>query len=174
MQYKKVVLRCTNMKKAQIQMSENVIVLFLFFILLAFGIVFYSNVHSISTQQTANTAAEGRGLEVAQQVMALPELQCTSNGVEISGCYDEESAIALNAISQDSGYTDHYYSEFGYATISIQELYPTQGGLLVIYNDTKPAKVITPTFVPFVLCNFLDPSGNKQCNFAVLEIETYD
>jgi hypothetical protein len=163
-------------KKAQIQMGENVIILFIFFILLIFAVVFFTKLQSAKVQQTKDIDVTGRGLEIAQKVALLPELQCTKDNAEIfPGCYDEFNLRAIDSLAQEGENTEYYIDLFGFSTISIRKIFPSQQDPLLVYNRTKDDyESIIVTNTPITLCNFLTTSSDKgDCSFAVVRIEVY-
>src|SRR3989344_8041936 len=100
-------------RRSQIQMGENVIIIFIFFILLIFAVVFFMKIQGAKTKQKIDIDVTGRGLQIAQKVAFLPEVQCTKDNAEIfSGCYDKYSIKALDAISGTNENKEFYYDIF--------------------------------------------------------------
>jgi len=165
-----------KMKKSQIQMGENVIILFIFFMLLIFAVVFYTKIQSTKTAQKIETDITGRGLQIAQRIQFLPELQCTKGNTEIfPGCYDEFNIIALDKLARDGLNREYYYGLFGFSRVFINRTFPIQDDNreLFLYNNPKEDWIsITTTNVPLTLCNFI--SGEEDCSFAVLKVEVYN
>ena len=161
-------------KKSQIQMGENVIIIFIFFILLIFAVVFFMKIQGAKTKQKIDIDVTGRGLQIAQKVAFLPEVQCTKDNAEIfSGCYDEFSIRALDAISGSKEHKEYYYEVFGFSTVSVKKIFPAEENQknLVLYNNTKGNYTsIIVSNVPISLCNFL---VDKKCSFGVLKVEVY-
>ena len=162
--------------KAQIQMGENVLILFIFFILLIFAVVFFTKIQATKTQQRQDTDVSGRGLQIAQRVAFLPELQCTKDNAEIfPGCYDEFNLRSLDTLTRNGENTEYYIDVFGFSTISIRKVFPAAGDPLLVYNRTKDdfASIIV-TNTPITICNFLTGTSDKgDCSFAVLRVEVY-
>ncbi len=165
-------------KKAQIQMGENVIILFIFFVLLIFAVVFFTRIQSAKTQQQIDIDVTGRGLQIAQRISFLPEVQCTKDNAEIfAGCYDEYSIRALNSLAEKGENREYYYTMFGFSKVSVNKLFPAQSEFpYIIYDNTKEdyTSIIT-TNVPISLCNFTSLESRKgECSFAVLKVEVYN
>ena len=53
------------MKKAQVQISENIIILFIFFILLIFSIVFFARIQVAKERVSGDSDIELKALEIA-------------------------------------------------------------------------------------------------------------
>lgn len=164
-------------RRAQIQMGENVIILFIFFILLIFAVVFFTKLRAAKTQQQEETDVTGRGLQIAQKVAFFPEFQCTKDNAEIfPGCYDEFSLNASHMLSQREENREYYSVAFGFSFITIQKIFPIKSEPMIIYNNTKEkwSSIIT-THMPIALCNFIDSSFPKgDCSFAVLKVGVYN
>ncbi len=158
-------------------MGENVIILFIFFILLIFAVVFFTRLQATKKEQVIGADIEGRGLQIAQRVALLPELQCTKdNAIITPGCYDEYSAFALDELAREGENKVYYFDLFGFSTVSIYKVFPPkeEEKPLVIYNNTKEEfRAIIPTYIPITLCNFVSDVTKGQCSFAVLKVEVY-
>ncbi len=163
------------MKKAQIQMGENVIILFIFFILLVFAVIFFTKIQSAKVEQKVSEDVEGRGLQIAQRVSFLPELQCTKDNAPILGCYDEYNIAALDVLARRGENRDYYFDTFGYSVVSVYRVFPQVDSPLLIYSNPKDnfTSVLT-TNTPITLCNFIDDTEKGDCSFAVLKIEVYN
>ena len=68
------------MKKSQIQIGETIAVLFVFFLLVVIGFIFYVGVIKDSIVSEKDELSQLKSIEIAQKVLYLPELQC-SEGV---------------------------------------------------------------------------------------------
>jgi hypothetical protein len=163
-------------KNAQIQMGENVIILFIFFILLIFGVVFYTKIQSGKVQQDISEDIEGRGLQIAQQVLFLPELQCTRDGVEIPDCYDLYAMKSFSELSPNPSFRDAYVDLFGFTTITVFSIFPNKDdGEIVLYDNAKTdftSKL--PYYSPIIICDFSKNTEQKVCNFGVLKVDVYN
>ena len=89
----------TKMKKAQIQIMETIAVIFVFFILVMIGFMFYARIAKTNIQSEIESISELKSIEIAQRVMFLPELQCSEGVVsEIKNCFDILKLKAANDI----------------------------------------------------------------------------
>ena len=111
-------------RKGQMQMTETIAILFIFFILLLFGIIFYFRYQKIAFQEKQEELLGARAMESTLKALFMPELICSRGEAEPEdNCFD---VLKLNATQETmKNYLDEYYFEmFSYATIIVQETYP--------------------------------------------------
>ena len=164
-------------RKSQVQMGENVIILFIFFVLLVFGIIYFMRVQETKSSQQIGANIQGRGIEIARQIAFLPELQCSKTAVEQYACYDKYSLQALQTLTNDGSTGEYYFPVFGYSTVSMQTLFPKKEDPVIIYNNTDEKQhpiAIIPTQLPVVVCDYAASTQGEVCTFAVMEIDTYN
>jgi len=137
------------MKKAQVQMMETIAVLFIFFILIAFGFIFYANALKGGIAVTKQEHSELKSIELASKVSSLPELQCSENNLIEENCVDwlkldkASSLIRSNRI--------FYFDILGYSNITIEEIFPGDRTYTVYANVPKDYGDRLPTFLPILL-----------------------
>ncbi len=131
------------MKKAQIRMFETIAVLFIFILLIGFGLVFYSRMHSQGMFDRREERYEKHAIEVAQAAVSLPELKCSSYNTVVSDCIDYLKAEAfIEAVSQNPGLKNEYYFDlFGYSRIEFREIFP--GGSVFVIYDFVPEDIVS-------------------------------
>ena len=166
---------CIKMKtkKAQIKMFETIAVLLIFFILIAFGLIFYSKVQRDSIQGTGKEYFNLKAIQTAQLVSFLPELQCTSpTSANIIGddCFDVFKIIALKDIIEDnSKLKDGYYFDlFGFSKITVEQIYPL-GKKWVIYDKSSGKSSKSSLQIPVLIYN----ASSRENYFGVLNIDVY-
>jgi len=164
------------MKKAQIEMTENIIILFIFFILLIFAVVFFTRIQSTQSAQKIEEDIEGRALQIAQRVQFLPEIQCTKENVPTAAnCYDEFSLGALTILAERGENLEYYFTLFGFSTITIKIIFPFTEDSFVIYDRPKEDFGFkTQSNVPVTICDFRTGSTKGICNFGVLTVDVYN
>jgi hypothetical protein len=157
--------------------------MFIFFILLVFGFVFYSKIEArnIGIQQTQ--AEDLKSIEVAQLFSFLPELQCTNDNVPVSNCMDMMKLDALSRqISANADIKNYYYDMFLRSRITVQELYPNRDNpqgdktWAVYDNSNFDWKRKVASQIPVSLYNSTgDPlRGVKPYySFGIIEVEVY-
>ena len=121
--------------KSQMQTQETIAVLAAVFVIaiIAFGL--YYNLFIIAAKDGQKNNFDSEAIGIAQSVPFLPELQCSSNGITVNNCIDVIKAMAAASLINNSNYPSYYFERFGFATISINEIYPGTAHLN-LYNRT--------------------------------------
>ena len=156
-------------KKSQIRMAETVAILFVFFLMIGFGFIFYARVQKTSLDDASLKNQELSSIEVTQRVSFLPELQCSSRNVIIDNCID---LLKLNALigmldSNPGLQEEMYFDLFKFSNITIVQIYPEVKTWILYENLKEGSYVYTP--VPISLYN----ATTKKNTFGVLEITFY-
>ncbi len=161
-----------KMKKAQIEMGESIAIIFVFLILIGFGLVFYMNVTKGTTAVKKEESSQLETIQIIQEATFLPELQCSGKSIIKQNCMDifklkaAESIIRKNQI--------HYYDVFGYSIISLTEIYPYPRNW-TIYNNSLDELILEnlaekkTTHKPILLYDPID----KLYHFGLLTIGVY-
>ncbi len=155
-------------------MTETIAVMFIFFILLSLGIVFYAKY----SQRQADTAEHERfgqkAMDMTLQAVFLPELICTNADAETgSNCMDLQKLQYIDANKGLSG-DEYYFSLFSYSYIWVEQFSPTEANY-TIYNNTKEEYLeIIPSFFVVTLKDYLGTYyGKSDYNYGVLHVEVY-
>lgn len=154
--------------KSQIQMGELVAVLFIFFILVAFGFVFYMNTIKSSSKVESEENIQLKAISIAQKASFLPELQCSEENVKTESCIDLYKLNALSGILEENNI--YYYDIFEFSSIWVEEKFPETDNKWILYNNI-PADYNSKlsTFIPVSLFDAI----SKSYNFGVLAVEVY-
>lgn len=159
-------------RRAQIKMGETIAIMFVFFILLVIGAVFYMNLQRTTVHREIEEAYQLRAVELAQTISFLPEAQCTESNVVKASCFDLYKLIGLSVVANKTlnpGGFDFYSREFGTTTIKLVKLYPP-GGEWVLFDNPKEEFASAPVeHIPISLYN----TTSDNYYFGVLEITTY-
>jgi len=157
-------------RKAQLKMVETIAVMFVFFILLVLGIVFYSRMQTVTIKQESAERFTQKAIGISQIMMFLPELMCSEEGVTKESCFDYYKLRGFNAVVDlDTDNKLYYYDQFGYANISIQMIYPG-GNDIVIYDNPKPQWTTLSNFpTPISIYN----PKTKVKSLGVLMVKIY-
>lgn len=160
-------LKTTMNKKAQIQIGETIAVLFVFFILIAVGIVFYVKVIKSNLESEKQDLSQLGSVAIAQRVMFMPEIQCSQDVVEeITNCIDIlKLESAPSTIRENELY---YYDLLEFGDVSISQIYPNDARWALYSRKTKD---FNNRFVTNVPISLFDPITRKN-GFGVLTIET--
>jgi len=151
-------------KKAQLHITETIAVLFIFFILVAFGLIFYARYQQTAAQEKQEQLLASRAMDTTVKTLFLPELMCTKGEAEHEdNCVD---LIKLNAAapppsltsSSDSDepspepttpsvteslfqeHSDYYFQLFSYSNVTFIQVYPKPEQQWQIYNKQKTKK----------------------------------
>ncbi len=157
------------MKKSQIQIGETIAVLFVFFILIAIGFIFYIRIIKEKVNSEMDYALELNSVSVAQRAMFLPELQCSGDNVIEADCIDKlKLELSTELMKQNQVY---YYDIFEFAVINVTQIYPPEEKMKwsAYYRPISNPKSKYVTSIPVSL---KDPLTNKKA-FGVLTIESY-
>ncbi len=144
-------------KKAQLHITETIAVLFIFFILVAFGLIFYARYQQTAAQEKQEQLLASRAMDTTIKALFLPELMCTKGEAEHEdNCVD---LIKLNSATPSSSpplsspppeptpktkshfqdNSDYYFQLFSYSNITFIQVYPT-AQQWQIYNKQKTKK----------------------------------
>ncbi len=155
------------MKKSQIQIGETIAVLFVFFILIVIGFIFYAKVIKGNLVVENDELLQANSIAIAQRAMFLPELQCTEDNIVIDGCIDSmklNSAAGLMAANQVQ-----YFDMFEYSKMEVSQIYPISFNKQIYYAEPQNSKGKFVTRVPVSLYN----STTKRFGFGILNITTF-
>ena len=149
-------------------MGESIAILFIFFILVVFGFVFYVNIMKGSAKVEIEENIQLKAIGIAQKVSFLPELQCSEENVRIEDCIDLMKLNAASKLLKDNSI--YYYDIFEFSKIWVEEVFPHEGTKWDLYNST-PTNYSNriSTFIPVSLFNPI----SKKYNFGVLNVEVY-
>jgi len=157
------------MKRAQIKMFETVGVLIVFFFLLAVGSVFYFGAQKSALQKERVVASEKYALQIVFKSLYLPELDCSFLVTQRDNCVDKIKLQHMADLLQTERAQEDYFTEFGYASITITEAFPGNETILLYQNapDSYIGKISTQN--PILLYDALKDSYA----FGVIEVDVY-
>ena len=153
-------------KKSQIQIGETIAVLFVFFILVIIGFIFYAKVIKGNIESEKGEVSQLNSVGVAQRVMYLPEIGCSEDNVIIDNCADIlKLKPAQDIMSQNEIY---YFDILQYSSVNISQIYPP-GPTRTLYS--KKLDGFATKFITNVPISLYEPTTRKY-GFGVLTIET--
>ena len=147
-------------------MGETIAILFVFFVLILFGLVFYYQWQKSSFERQKVEVFSEESITKSLLASYLPELVCSkASGVITKDCVD---LTKLEAAKEEME-NDYYFGLFGFATIRVEEIYPG-GDDWVLYNRTlETATRQIQTAWPVAI---FDPIKNEN-KFGVLYVQMY-
>ena len=88
-------------RKGQVRMTETIAVLFIFFILVLFGIIFFYKYQTIALKEQQEELLGARAIDTTLKVLFMPELSCTKGEAEPEdNCFDLIKFCILHIKSQ--------------------------------------------------------------------------
>ena len=132
-------------KSAQIHLSESVAVIFIFFVLILFGGIFYYNYQEISFKEKQQELLAARAIDTTTKTLFLPEISCTKRESEPEpNCFDMMKVRYVSELFKDNNQT--YFELFSYAKVTLNQTYP-EPFQMVLY-DKEPGNWTNkkPTF----------------------------
>ncbi|MBI4739178.1 hypothetical protein HY772_06500 [Candidatus Woesearchaeota archaeon] len=156
-------------RKSQLKMGETVAILFIFFILLTIGAVFYFNIKRASVTREGSEQFELKAVEITQSISFLPEAQCTESNVVKASCFDLYKLIALASLKNDPKIVRTYEREFGQSALTIRQVYPPGANYTIYENPPPQFNDASTTNIPISLYN----ATADRYYFGVLEVKVY-
>ena len=153
-------------RKSQLKMGENIAIMFIFILLVVFGLVFFFKVQTAGTAIKQKENIELSAIQVAQKVSFLPELRCSSENVPVPDCYDALKMESIKKITEED--QAYYYDIFKFSTIYVKEIFPGNRTWL-LYNNTGGKESNLVTQIPI---SIYDPktSALGSYYFGVLNV----
>lgn len=166
-----------NMKNAQLQSMETIIIVIILIVLTLIGIWFFARATDEQIDRTSTTLKISTLQATGKKLSYLPELSCQSGGAETELCIDLVKAEILSAwlANPNSPYHEElrirYYQMFGDTRITIQQIYPEtdnpEDNNILLFNGTTALSVYAQA-LPISLYNPID----GQTYLGVLYAET--
>ena len=151
------------MQKAQIKMFETIAVLVVFFIIIMFGLMFYTRIQKGSFEAELEEKTIQRAIDMSENIFLLPEIEC----IHKKGCIDLLKLDAATEIINTNRI--FYFSIFGNSRVLIQQIYPEQQqwNLYDFPKTEDRGKISTQFPIPVY-----DPK-NDTYSFGVLYVDIY-
>ena len=145
-------------------------VMIIFFILLAGGMVFYARISSYTSKQQQEENQDISAISIEQRIRHLSEIACTNDAVVVFDCYDLSKIHALQQVIPDHSL---YYQSiiFKNSKVTITSVYPTVDEILLFEpsSDTGQSTSSQPFRTPVTL---YDPVTDTT-NFGYITVEVY-
>lgn len=169
-------------KRGQLQIQETILAIFIFIVLIMFGLVFFYRVQSASITGDFNEFQKEKLSVDFITLGDLPEFSCSKAGIKES-CIDTGKLIVFVGMNSTKETRDYYFDRFGYKTITISEVYPTNNsircstskltdcGVWVVY-DKKPNKVTSKIVRDTPVSLYLP--DKDEYGIGILVVEAYN
>lgn len=159
-------------RKAQIRMSETVAIIFIFFILIVLGIIFYYKFQQFSIKDQQEELLGARAMDTTLKTLFLPELTCTNAEAEAEdNCFDLMKLRHVNNTFEEY-LTQYYFNIFSYSKISVKEVYPGNRNYLLYDKPKSDFTRREPTFFVIALKDEVQGKGTHY-GFGYLKVEVY-
>jgi len=157
-------------KQGQIHLSETVAVIFIFFVLILFGAIFYYNFQEASFKEKQQELLAARAIDTTTKILFLPEISCTKLESEAEpNCFDMMKARHLPELIDK--FNQIYFQLFSYAKITLTQIYP-ESFELVLYDQEPPQwSSKQPTF--FVVALKDERKGSDNYGYGLVKVEVY-
>ncbi len=162
---------CINMKKGQVHLTETIAVIFIFFVLVLFGLIFYYKYQQIDFKEKQEELLASRAMETTIRTLFLPELLCSRGAAESEdNCIDLAKVRPANQAFQD--HINYYFEIFSYAEVTLQEVYPDPSQNWTIYSKLKGNWTKRePTY--FVVTLRDEAQGEINYRYGYLKVEVF-
>ncbi len=134
-------------RKAQIRMSETIAILFIFFVLVLFGLIFYFKFQQVSLKEKQQELLAARAMDATLRTIFLPEVQCSNAEAEPEdNCLDVLKLRHAGEIIQVHA-SEYYFQLFSFADITVYQLYPFSVNY-TLYHREKTRELENGTIIP--------------------------
>ena len=100
-------------------MFESLAIMIVFFFLLMFGFIFYTNFQKISYGKEAEKATILNSIKLSEQIFSLPEMQCIGDRRGCIDLFKLEAAYEVINLNQPE-----YFVIFGNSNVTLRQVYP--------------------------------------------------
>ena len=170
-------------RKSQINMMEPIMVLFIFFIIVVIGFMFYSKIQESTIKELQRTRFEQDAVAVVQNMLYMPELQCSEKSVLIDVCFDIYKLDAFSSLvnqAQDKEAFLFYQRDFGSSVVMIREIFPQSSDpysslrTWTIYDNAPADQDETSSVRMEIPVSLKDPVKRyAQYSIGILSIEVF-
>jgi hypothetical protein len=160
------------MKRAQVRMAETIGVLFIFFVLLLFGIIFYYQYQKVAIKERQEEILATRAMDTTLKTLFAPELFCSKGDAEPeANCFDLHKLEHANE-TFFLHTTDYYYDVFSFSKITVVQLYPDLDNWTLYDKPPNEWTRTEPTFFVIALRDELERT-EPAYHFGYVKVEVY-
>ncbi len=96
------------LKKSQMQMTETLAVIVIFFILIVAGLIFYAKFQTSSIEKKQAEVVSKKAIALSLTSSFLPELRCSNNNVIVQDCVDILKLTSFKELIDDPEFKTYY------------------------------------------------------------------
>ncbi|MBT4434009.1 hypothetical protein HOD05_02210 [Candidatus Woesearchaeota archaeon] len=171
-QQKSRIFELSQSRKGQVQMTETIAVLFIFFILIVFGISFFYQYAQSSFQAEQEELLGKRAIETTLKALFIPELMCTKGDAEAEdNCFDMMKVRHAMDVFNESKLV--YFDTFSFSKISLTEIYPGNETYELYDFPKKDWENSEKTFFIIAMKDEVKGDGQPHYGLGRLDIEVY-
>ena len=181
-------------RSGQIRMAETIGVIFIFFVIILFGIIFYYKYSEVAAKEQQEKLLATKAMDVTLKSLFLPELTCTRGEAEPEdNCFDMMKLRAAEIVMPEN-FEEYYFNLFPNVRITVEQIYPVEldveGNNInwLLYDKPKMKSVedengnmvLIPdwarkeaTYFIVALKDEIKPKEKGQYSFGVLKVEVY-
>ncbi len=167
-------------KKGQLQIQETILAVFIFVVLIMFGLIFFYRVQSASIVDSFNEFQLEKLSVDFITLGDLPEFSCSRAGVKES-CIDTVKLNSFIGLYKTRPYDEYYEQRFGFKNITIYQVYPScTGNECAKWNVylNKPedveSKIVRDTPVSLYFPCTGNDCENDEYRIGVMIVEAYN
>lgn len=135
-----------KLKKSQIQMGENIAIIFIFILLVVGAVVFYARIQRSDFEIKHEEDLDKEFVQIAQKVSFLPEIRCSQENIPVENCIDRSKLDKFAQLVEDDYL--YYENDLKTSTITLEQMFPDTGDRWVLYNNTGEKQSAVPAYIP--------------------------
>lgn len=160
-------------RRSQIQLTETIAVLFIFFILLMVGIIFYYQYQKSAIKEKGKELAAARTIDTTLNLLFLPELLCSKGEAEAEDNCIDAMKLRSAQVTIPEHLEEYYFSLFSFSNITVQVLYPKEEVYYLYDKKREPTKNYLPTFFVVTLRDDSLAGGEPRYSYGYVEVGIY-
>ncbi len=157
-------------KKAQLHITETVAVIFIFFVLITFGSIFYYNFQQAGFKEKQQELLAARAIDTTTKTLFLPEVSCTKRESEPEpNCFDMMKVRHISSFFKS--HNQSYFELFSYSKITINQTYPEPFQVVIYDQQPQQWQQKQPTY--FVVALKDEQKGPAYYGYGQVTVEVY-
>jgi hypothetical protein len=151
------------MKKSQISMNEVIVVMFIFFVILLIGLIFYFKSQVSSVKSDIESVSDTELKNIMDKVTAMPELRCSQEEFKDDVCFDYNSFMSFKAFAGAEENKAYYFGLFKNSRIRLEYLggEVSVSGLFGTSYDSFGVNCVAASNIQSPVCFIYDGSSGQ-------------